>query len=104
MYLFENFTEDFVVRGHAFFFQLFVLLQQFFALTGQAGAFLAVGVHDILIEVFFGGFNLTPDAFVGHFHDLGGLVNGAGPFDICQNFRPAFADDNITSLINDPIA
>ena len=73
-------------------------------MAGQAGTFLAFGVHDILVEVFFGGFDLAPDSFVGHPHDLGGLVDGAGSFDIFQNFRPALADNDIAVLINDPVA
>lgn len=45
--LFEDLVEDFVVGRHAAFFELPVFFQQRFALRGQTGTFLAVGVYDL---------------------------------------------------------
>jgi hypothetical protein len=102
--LFEDFAENYIILGHAFFFKLLKLLQQLFTLAGQAGTFFAVGVHDTLLQVFFGGFNLAPDPFIGHFHNFGSLVDRAGFFNIFKDFRSALTDDDIAVLINNPIA
>ena len=101
--LFENFAEDFIIRVHASVFQKPIFFEQCFALPGQAGAEFAVGVNDILVQVLFGGFDFAPDPFVRHFHNLGGLIDGTGFFNVFQNFGAAFADDDIAVIINNPV-
>ena len=52
----------------------------------------------------FGGFDLTPDGFIGHFHNLGRLVDRAGLLDAFQDFHAAFAEDDVVVLVHNPVA
>jgi hypothetical protein len=52
----------------------------------------------------FGGLYFTPDGFVRHLHQFGGLINGPCLFNVSQNFCPAVTNDDVVVFINDPLA
>ena len=93
-----------VIRGHAGFFELAVLLQKRLALRGQACAVFAVLVHDLDLQMLFRGFNLAPGGFVGHVERFGGLVDGTGAFDAIQDGHAAFTHHDAVFVVNDPVA
>jgi hypothetical protein len=60
-------------------------------------------MNNFYIQMFFGGFNFTPDGLIRHLHHLGSLVDGSGPLDVFQDVRSTFADDDVVVFINDPL-
>ena len=81
-----------------------VFFQKLLSFLGEPAAFLSIGMHNSGIQMFFGGLYLAPDSFVRHLHHFGGLIDGSGLFDVAQNFRPAFTDDDVVMFIDDPLA
>ena len=100
---FENGFKCRIVHSQTLFFDLFVLLQKFFAGLGQAGAGRCITGDDPGLEVLFRGANFTPGRLVGHFHLFGGLIDGPGLNDVFKQRHPAFGHDNLVMFINDTL-
>ena len=56
------------------------------------------------LQMLFGGFDLTPDRFIGHFHNLGRLVDRAGLLYAFQDFHAAFTEDDVVVPVHNPVA
>ena len=100
----EDPGKDGIVCVQAFAAQLFEGGDQFPPLVSQMGTGLFVGVHHFYLQVLFGGLDLAPDGFIGHFQGFGCLVDRSGPGDTFQDFHTAFAENDIIALIDNPVA
>ena len=100
----ENGREYGIIGGQAAAAQLFELLHQFASLGSQTGAAFFIGVNNLDPQMLFGGLDFAPDGFVGHFQNLGRLIDRAGLVNAFQNIHAALAEDDIVVLIDDPMA
>jgi hypothetical protein len=101
--LLENLPENLVIRLQALVFEAVVFFQQILPLFGQMGTSFPVGFDNSDLKIVFCDFDFTPDPFVRHPHNFGRFVKRTCLLDILKDFPPAFSNDDVSLIIDDPV-